>query len=103
MTDEPHISNGVDWFAAKMKEKLRRPKNVAKGAWWEATPEDLFDLLQAEMEELDIQLNMFGPLGIANMEKIIDECCDVANFAMMLADQARRHAEGLARSDEAEA
>jgi hypothetical protein len=68
----------VDEFAAHMMTKLRANKHKAHWStvddWW------LVARMELEMEELR------EALSIGNKSAIIKECADVANFAMMIAD-----------------
>lgn len=95
LTDDPTISKTVGWFAAKMLEKLRRPKNAAKEGWQDMLTDELLSRLHEEVAELEDQI-AFANVGERNTDRIISECCDVADFAMMIADCARRHEERLA-------
>ena len=81
----------VERFAWAMEMKLR--KNDHKGHWSGCTNAYLLRRLVGETEEL--RLAMLGPDGqksltVAEAEYIIREAADVANFAMMIADNARR-------------
>jgi len=80
----------VDWFAEQMKAKLREPRNEAKGGWREESVWLLLGHLKIELEELEAELSKLHRSHSA----IIDECCDVAAFSMMLADGARMLKEG---------
>ena len=71
----------VDVFAVDMKRKLA--VNVHKKHWSDVPRSYLFLRLLEEEAELYDALNRDTP------QEIIDECADVANFAMMLADCAR--------------
>jgi len=68
----------VKWFAELMEEKLK--KNDYKLHWKNARFGYLFGRLREETEEL----------YFAEGEEKIDECVDVANLAMMIADRARK-------------
>lgn len=72
-TDE----KAVACFAVKMISKLE--KNRHKKHWSKVDAEYLFNRLIEEVEELRDALT--GTDG-----DIVSECCDVANFAMMIAD-----------------
>jgi hypothetical protein len=58
----------VDWFAERMKAKLREPRNEAKGGWRDDGYLELMSRLSEECRELETE---------------------IANFAMMIADRAR--------------
>lgn len=73
----------VRWFAEQMELALRR--NDHKGGWQDCDYEYLSDRLRDET--LELEGAVFG--GGLN-EAIINEAVDVANFAMMIADNARK-------------
>lgn len=79
----------VDWFATRMKLKLREPRNEAKGGWRDDHFLDLFVRLEEECNELYDSIDMN-----ARYDAIISEACDVAAFAMFIADKARMLKEG---------
>jgi len=72
------VREEVRWFAEKMEEVLK--ENDHKGGE-EAL--SLFWMLQDEVRELEVAL--WYKEG-----NVVKECCDVANFAMMIADKERR-------------
>ena len=74
-------SIAVDTFAMDMKRKLA--KNVHKKHWSEVTLEYLYSRMLEEQAEL------YCALMSGKARDIIDECDDVANFAMMIADSMR--------------
>ena len=73
----------VEWFAQQMERVLRQ--NDYKGGWQEMFIEDLIDRLHEEVSELET-------CG-CKPRRIIKEAADVANFAMMIADQHRSSAQ----------
>jgi hypothetical protein len=68
-------------FAKRMQYKL--DKNKYKGGWQQCTDDCLFERIEEEMEELTEAL---WPDGIRKTEEILNECADIANFAMMIFD-----------------
>lgn len=72
----------VDLFAFDMKRKLAA--NVHKKHWNEVTSAYLFRRLVEEVMELH------EAMQIGSTDAIMLEAADVANFAMMIADQVRR-------------
>lgn len=80
--DPRDAREAVKKFIVHMEDKLR--KNDHKGGWNGWSCENLFDLLLEEKNELKEALALGNPFDI------IDECADVANFAMMIADNAAR-------------
>jgi NTP pyrophosphatase (non-canonical NTP hydrolase) len=73
----------VQWFATRMEQELR--ENDHKGGWQNDNWRDLLARLHEEMHELWHVCN-YG----ANADIIAEEAADIANFAMMIADNARR-------------
>lgn len=79
---ETNLREEVVRMAVDMEEKLSR--NDHKGGWDGMSMADLFDrLIQEERELMAAIEGGFAP-------NIIDECADVANFAMMIAEKARK-------------
>jgi len=81
----------VEWFAGMMEKKLRA--NDHKGGWHNCKNDYLFKRIREEITELaDAILYEDGD--------VIDEAVDVANFAMMIADNFRRRQDkGIMRSE----
>lgn len=71
----------VRLFAEQMELKLR--KNDHKGHWDVCTPEYLLNRMKEEVKELA------AIVYSENSQAIIGEAADVANFAMMIADNER--------------
>lgn len=88
------------WFAEAMEAKLR--KNDHKGGWLgpEFTTDDAMKRLGQEADELRSELAADCRRGCCPspehrltpeaIQRIVGECADVANFAMMIADRVRR-------------
>ena len=74
----------VQWFAEQMERTLR--KNDHKGGWQVDSSGALLTRLKEETEELQAALIQGQDIA---PEYSIKEAADVANFAMMLADNAR--------------
>ncbi|MGG4288345.1 hypothetical protein ABEW81_11165 [Priestia megaterium] len=72
----------VKWFADQMEEKLR--ENDHKGGWEDCDYGYLIPRLGEEVNEL-VQAIVSG-----QTVSIVKEAADVANFAMMIADKAKR-------------
>lgn len=77
----PGVREEVLWFAAEMEEVLK--KHDHKGGWGTSHELELLSKLLGEVSELIETLRRGGP------EDVIHECVDVANYAMMIADNAR--------------
>lgn len=70
----------VRWFAGEMERKLAR--NDHKTHWSHATHEYLIRRLKEELAELEAEYRA------GNMHSMASEAVDIANFAMMIADNA---------------
>lgn len=79
----------VRWFAEQMENKLK--ENDHKGGWDSCGIFWLRDRLVEEVEELSsaIEAGHNSESGL-DLENIIREAADVGNFAMMIADKARK-------------
>jgi len=73
----------VQWFAVEMEKKLQ--ENDHKGGWADEDDSYLIGRLQDEVVELKNSLRMFPTKDQA--ERTVKEAADVANFAMMIAEQ----------------
>lgn len=73
-------------FVYEMREKLR--KNAHKGSWQGDHPLEMLGRLMEECGEMAAEIN--AKMQVWNFEKITAECADIANFAMMIQDCARR-------------
>lgn len=82
-----HIRDSIAVFAAEMDRKLTRDDTL-KPAWETESMEGLREGLLAEFVELDHAMRDYHvkPECIAGRE-LAQECCDVANFAMMIFSQ----------------
>lgn len=82
----------VSWFAGKMECVLQ--KNDYKGGWQGMTVVETIQRLREEVDEVFEAFLSDPSAGVfpATPDQIIEECVDVANFAMFLADNvaARR-------------
>lgn len=87
-TEETPIKprESVQWFAEVMENKLR--ENDHKGGWDECNIDWLIHRLYQEAEELWREVRS----NDKNYQNIISESADVADFAMMIADKARKEA-----------
>ena len=80
----------VHWFSGEMEQVLR--DNDYKGGWDHESNNFLFTQLVGEVFEL--HKARLENLSSTDCVNVIKECCDVANFAMMIADNAREDASG---------
>lgn len=76
----------IDWFAHHMLEKLNTPKNQVKPSWTNTNFETLITLLKAEVKELENEYFRQKEMKVIDNNALLSECCDVANFAMFIAD-----------------
>lgn len=70
------------WFTAVMKHKL--DMNDSKGGWENEHPKDMLMCLLVECTELAEALQK------SDWDNVVLESADVANFAMMIADIAKK-------------
>lgn len=75
---KPPVRLEVRRFSLLMELKLR--KNDYKGGWQDVSAAKLLELLEGEVKELREALAEGDALDIAQ------ECADIANYAMMIAD-----------------
>jgi len=80
-TQHVELRPALRWFAEQMELKLRA--NDHKGGWNQCSLQYLFEKLDEEVGELSATLTN---------EETIREAADVANIAMMIADNARQPA-----------
>ena len=85
--DQIELRAEVRWFAQQMELQLRA--NDWKGGWHDDGLAPLYGMLRQEMQELEYAI---FPRFEEEGERIVKEAADVANFAMMIADNARREA-----------
>jgi len=89
MSEQTEVREPVKWFAEQMEQQLKA--NDHKGGWEGCTFYYLEKRLNEEVKEL---------VDATKFEDVIREVTDVANFAMMIADNARRLAEKAGESSE---
>ena len=70
------------WFAEQMELKLRQ--NDHKTDWRQEKTSRLYCLMQDE--EFELRNELLKELASSDETRIIKECADIANFAMMIAD-----------------
>lgn len=85
--DRPTLRPVLTAFAQDMERALRKNDYKGETSWREDTFAALFLRLREEMDELEVALRAGGT--VENLENVIRESADVANFAMMVADLAR--------------
>ena len=85
--DEIELRPKLRWFAEQMELRLRA--NDWKGGWHNERLGTLCAMLRIELSEL---ARFLFPRRELELERITSEAADVANFVMMIADNARREA-----------
>ncbi len=80
MATRPKQRNSVARFARSMEVVLKQ--NDRKGGWSNLSKNSMFNSLTSEVFELHEAI-IKGQLG----PEITKECCDIANYAMMIADR----------------
>lgn len=76
------MSRGWDKPMRSLMQVMRRKMraNVHKSRWIDESPDWLLERLRAEVGELE------DAISLGNPDEVLEECADVANFAMMIAD-----------------
>ena len=83
-------------FAAVMEEKLIA--NDHKGGWGECSLDWLLNRLRQETGELAREVEVLkATLDPKAVERVLREAADVANFAMMVSDNAQAYLEYMTR------
>lgn len=93
----------IQWFAEEMEAKLR--ENDHKGGWEGRRFGELFPRIAQERDELLLAAH---PLNLDTIAErlthedaceLIRECADIANFAMMIADNIRAKREANTKDE----
>lgn len=88
------LEDAVNKFSNRMLRKLRMNQHKGNAAGWRNTTfSNLLKMLKDEIVELEVEL-----LDQEDYDFIIDECANVANFAMMIADNAQCRSDCLLSS-----
>ncbi len=97
-TMKPMMRDSVKQFAREMEKQLKA--NDHKGGWDKCTFKYLFERLEEETAELseffvlNDERNEYQ-IQLDNVGQIVREAADVANFALMIAENAVRYREKL--------
>lgn len=83
------MRESVQWFAGEMEKELVKHDEDRGEGWKEDGVVGLFDHLKKEVDELKQAIQESSRSGEVNREWVIEECADVANMAMMIADVTR--------------
>ena len=83
---ERRIGTVRQWWSGVQLEALLSEVNTAKGDWNTLPAEELWRMLVVEVQELGSEMvkSRLDPV------RVREECADVANFAMMLAERVAR-------------
>ena len=73
----PRLFYETKWFSEQMLQKIQ--KRAYHGSIYQHDTENLVKFLKAELEELE------DAIDFKTKDDIIDECTDVANYAMFIA------------------
>jgi len=86
-TATPKCRPVVIWFAEWMEVKLE--ENDHKGGWDDMGFPELIERMKDEIQELEsvIDKNIDDP--VIRARAVLRECADIANFAMMIADNVK--------------
>jgi hypothetical protein len=91
----PKIRKEVSWFAEWMEKNLI--KNDYKGGWKHCSRDYLKNRFRQEVQEMLRQTDRIGfdvfwksEVNDEQIDRLIMECADAANFLMMIADNAER-------------
>ena len=84
---ELQVREPVRWFSERMEEKLQ--KNDHKSHWSNCDFPYLDKRLDEEIQELKTARSLLYPVTAETVQAVISEAADVANFAFMIADNAR--------------
>lgn len=77
----------VLWFAKQMELKLREKDEKKGKEGWKGIPPSVFMInIRQETDEL---YNEVSKTVDYDLSRVISECCDIANFAMMVASNSR--------------
>lgn len=90
-TRDEYLPSLVQFFRV-VDEKLNLPKNVQKAHWNSMSDVALLERIGQELLELT------EACMLLDYENAINECADVAAFAMMLADNIRKRLETWPRA-----
>lgn len=87
---EHYVEEDVTAFSAKMKAVLLA--NASKGLWHKLSVDWLYLKLLEEVSELEDALVRRISKGNVTVDEIVEEAVDIANVAMMIADNAKKDA-----------
>ena len=86
----------IKWFGMRMENKLK--ENDHKGGWMNCNFKSLFKRMRIESDEI-LEAYYFQrmqrdwgnwKIDEDSAQELIDECADVANYAMMIADNCKK-------------
>ena len=80
------MRESVQWFAGQMEKELLQHDEERGDSWEIESCRSLFRHLEQEVKELDFAMS--GAVAW-DAERVISECADAANMAMMIANNLR--------------
>lgn len=83
------MRESVQWFAGQMEKELAKHDEDRGEGWKKDGVLRLFHHLRREVDELESAVTEAVESGEIDQEKVIGECADVGNLAMMVADVTR--------------
>jgi len=83
------MRESVQWFAGQMENELAKHDEERGEGWKGDGILELFNHLEQEVRELKLAIDESAQSGEINREWVIEECADLANMAMMIADNSR--------------
>lgn len=76
----------VQWFSHWMLEKLNTPRGQARPEWEQSGADRLLLMLQHSVKNIEREIK--NQNGIIDIQALLGECCNAANFAMLIADNS---------------
>jgi len=83
------MRESVQWFSGEMEKQLSKHDEDCGESWKKHGVLSLFEHLEREVIELRLALQDAIQSFDVEDEKVIEDCADVANLAMMVADVTR--------------
>ncbi len=83
------MRESVQWFAAEMELQLSKHDEERGESWKKHGVLGLFEHLEREVTELKVAIQEAIKNFEIDPEYVIEECADVGNLAMMIADVTR--------------
>ena len=75
----------VSWFAHWMLQKINSPRGQARPNWESTSADRLLVMLKDSVKQLEAEIKHQAE-SMADDNALLMQCCSVANFAMLIAD-----------------